>query len=170
MKIPLRRTVALTIAAVTMATTSGCFGSFNATRKMWTFNRDASKNKFVQELVFLGMNVVPVYGIAAFVDVIGANAVEFWTGTNPITMAGRTRIDGKTSVESAVTEKNGVRTMEVKGFENDHLAWTTTMNAVRGTDLMEFKTVFATGRIVSRVIALDKAGNPYLISNSDNSP
>jgi hypothetical protein len=170
MKTPFRRTVALTLAAITLVTTSGCFGSFNATRKMWTFNRDASKDKFVRELLFLGMNVVPVYGIAAFVDVIGANAVEFWTGKNPIEMASRTRIDGKTSVESVVTEKDGLRAMEVKGFENDHLAWTTTMNAVRGTDLMEFKTVFATGRIVSRVIAVDRAGNPYLISNSDNSP
>ena len=171
MRMPqLRRAAVLTLTAATLATSTACFGSFNTTRKVWMFNRDASKAKFVRELLFLGMNVVPVYGVASLFDAIAANAIEFWTGENPIKMASRTSLDGKTVIQTSVSETNGLRTMVVKGFDHDSLAWTTTMNAVPGSDLVNFKTVFSSGRIVSRVVGVDRAGNPYLISNSDNSP
>jgi hypothetical protein len=169
MRLPqLRRAAVLTVTALTIATTtSACFGSFNVTRKAWMFNRDVSKNKFVREIVFLGMNIVPVYGIAAFVDVVVANTVEFWTGTNPVTMASRTKVGGQT-VQSVVYEADGARTMVIRGFAADSLAWMTTMNLVPGTDMMEFKTRFAGGRMVSRVVAMDADGKPYLISSSES--
>jgi hypothetical protein len=63
--------------------TSACFGSFQATRAVWGFNRDVG-GKVVQEVVFLAMVIVPVYEIAGLADVLIFNTIEFWTGNNPV--------------------------------------------------------------------------------------
>jgi hypothetical protein len=34
--------------------------------------------------VFLAAYVVPVYGIAGFIDAVILNSIEFWTGSNPV--------------------------------------------------------------------------------------
>lgn len=168
MRLPqLRRAAVLTVTALAIASTSACFGSFNVTRKVWAFNKDVSKNKFVQEAVFLGMNFIPVYGVASLVDAIGANLVEFWTGENPVKMASRTKV-GAQSVQSVVYQEEGAKTMVVRGFEADSLSWMTTVHQVPGTDLMEFKTKFAGGRTVSRVVGLNAAGAPYLVSATES--
>jgi hypothetical protein len=166
---PARRTVLLALMGCALATSSACFGSFNVTRKVWMFNRDLSKNKFVQEIAFIGMNIIPVYGVAGFIDVIGANLVEFWTGKNPVTMAS-VRLDGRHVVQSTITGTDGQRTMVIRGLDADSLSWTTTAKFVPNTDYLSFTTVFSNGRTVSRVVGLDAAGNPYLVSNDDKSP
>jgi hypothetical protein len=65
--------------------TTGCTGSFNLTRKVYNFHRSQS-DKWADELCFLLVVLVPVYGIATFADAIVFNSVEFWTGDNPIEM------------------------------------------------------------------------------------
>jgi hypothetical protein len=72
----------------------GCFGTFQLTRKVYKFNQDLDQDKFVRWLAFLGLNIIPIYGIATFVDVIFANSVEFWTGKNPINTASTRTIEG----------------------------------------------------------------------------
>ncbi|MDD5687255.1 MAG: DUF3332 family protein [Elusimicrobia bacterium] len=62
---------------------SGCFGGFKLTRKVYDFNKNVG-GKWVNELVFLGLNIVPIYSIASFCDVVILNTIEFWTGKNPI--------------------------------------------------------------------------------------
>lgn len=62
----------------------GCYGSFALTRKLWKWNGTMG-NKFVNELVFLVCNILPVYGIAGFLDAVIINSVEFWSGKNPMT-------------------------------------------------------------------------------------
>ncbi|MDD8019289.1 MAG: DUF3332 family protein, partial [Bacteroidota bacterium] len=62
----------------------GCYGSFNLTKKVYHWNGSVG-GKWVVELVFLVCNIIPVYGVAGFIDVIILNSVEFWTGTNPVT-------------------------------------------------------------------------------------
>src|ERR1051325_10449586 len=94
-----RRTAVLALTGAVLAGTSGCFGSFNLTRKLYTFNKTVSKDKFIQELAFLGMTIVPVYQLVGAVDVLFANTVEFWTGKNPIDMASTIKLDDKTKVE-----------------------------------------------------------------------
>ncbi len=63
---------------------AGCYGSFNLTRKVWKWNGGVG-DKWVNELVFLVCNIVPVYGAAGFIDVVVLNTIEFWQGTNPVT-------------------------------------------------------------------------------------
>ena len=164
----LRRAAVLTVTAASLAVTSACFGSFNATRSLWKFNRDVSKNKFAQEVVFLALNIVPVYGVVGLVDAVALNTVEFWTGKNPMTVT--QRLDGKHVVQTVIQDKDGQRTMVIKAFDGKALDFTTTAKMLPGTDEMSFTTIFANGRTVSRVIGVDNAGKAYVVSNSDSSP
>jgi len=68
--------------AVMISTIGGCYGSFTLVQKVHKWNGTFG-NKFVNELGFLVLNIVPVYGVAAFIDVIVLNSIEFWTGKNP---------------------------------------------------------------------------------------
>ncbi|MGQ7868996.1 DUF3332 domain-containing protein [Sunxiuqinia sp. sy24] len=80
---------------------SSCIGSFNLTRTVYDWNKSVG-DKFVNELVFLALNIVPVYSISVFVDAVVLNTIEFWTDENPMSMKeGEKReklveIDGKT--------------------------------------------------------------------------
>ncbi len=62
---------------------SGCYGSFALTKKVHSWNGEVSSDKFIQWFVFLGLNVIPVYGLAVAVDALLVNTLEFWTGENP---------------------------------------------------------------------------------------
>jgi hypothetical protein len=69
---------------------TGCTGSFKVTKAVYHFHRE-QKEKFVDELLFLGCVILPVYGIAMLADAIILNTVEFWTGRNPMTSTGDTQ-------------------------------------------------------------------------------
>jgi len=85
---PLRRRLArLSLAALlalSAAGSAGCFGKFNLTRKLYTWNAGVGGNKWVSNLVFWGLCIIPVYQLAGLGDVVVLNAVEFWTGSNPV--------------------------------------------------------------------------------------
>lgn len=61
---------------------SSCIGSFTLWHKVLDWNQTIG-NKFVNELVFIACNIVPIYPIAGLVDIIVLNSIEFWTGSNP---------------------------------------------------------------------------------------
>ena len=84
------------VAGAVIVTMTGCYGSFNAVRGVHKYNGEVSDNKFAQEAVFLILNIIPVYGVAALLDALIFNTIEFWSGENPIQTAGKTeRVDGK---------------------------------------------------------------------------
>ncbi len=62
---------------------SSCLGSFSLTNKLYSWNKSVG-DKWVNELVFLVCYVVPVYGVAVWIDAVILNSVEFWTGSNPV--------------------------------------------------------------------------------------
>ena len=66
---------------------SSCIGSFALHGKLLNWNRNIS-TKFVNELVFLACNVVPVYGICYLADALVINSIEFWSGSNPMAGVG----------------------------------------------------------------------------------
>lgn len=57
---------------------TGCTGSFQLTNTIYDFHREQSK--WVDEILFLALIIVPVYGISMFVDGVVLNSIEFWTG------------------------------------------------------------------------------------------
>jgi len=93
--------VALALAlAVGLTSSQGCIGNFVVTKKILNWNQHLS-SKWVNELVFLLIIIIPVYEIAILVDGIILNSLEFWTGTNPLAMkAGE--------VETKIVTKDGV--------------------------------------------------------------
>jgi len=103
-----RRRALLAVAALGLVASTGCIGSFQLTRKVYNWNKTVSPDKFVQELVFLGLNIVPVYSIATLADAVFANSVEFWTGTNPVASARTQSIN-----ETAIREDEIITTVGV---------------------------------------------------------
>ncbi len=67
---------------------SACTGSFTLTGKVYQFNRDID-DQWMEEVVFLGLCIIPVYEIALIADAVIFNSVEFWTGENLIADAGQ---------------------------------------------------------------------------------
>ena len=65
---------------------SSCLGSFSAFNGLKDWNQDVTGSKFVNNLIFWGLNIVPVYGLFMMGDLIIFNTLEFWTGSNPIAM------------------------------------------------------------------------------------
>lgn len=77
------------IICVAMASTllfSSCLGSFSAFNNLKDWNQGLSDSKFVNNLVFWGLNIIPVYGLFFLGDTIIFNVIEFWSGSNPIAM------------------------------------------------------------------------------------
>lgn len=84
MKIIKRSALALTLGSI-LVTQTGCFGTFALTRKTYEYHDGISSSKFVKSLLFW----IPgglVYGVVGFIDVVILNLIEFWSGTNPLSM------------------------------------------------------------------------------------
>ncbi len=78
----MKRFVAMFLSMCILALT-GCYGKFNLTRKVYEINGSV-KDKFLRSAVTWAFIIIPVYGIAALLDFIVFNTVEFWTGSNPM--------------------------------------------------------------------------------------
>lgn len=91
MKRTSRRWIVSLILAVMLSTIGGCYGSFNLVKKVHKWNGTLG-NKFVNELGFLVMIIVPVYEVAGLIDVIVLNTIEFWTGNNPSSSSNDTTV------------------------------------------------------------------------------
>ncbi len=63
-----------------------CLGSFNAVSGLKQWNDGVSDSKFVNNLLFWGLNIIPVYGLFVVGDALVFNVIEFWSGSNPIAM------------------------------------------------------------------------------------
>jgi len=83
---------------------SSCLGSFSAFNGLKDWNQDVTDSKFVNNLIFWGLNIIPVYGLFMFGDLIIFNVLEFWTGSNPVAMA-----EGDTETQIAVVDGNKVK-------------------------------------------------------------
>ena len=78
-----------TVICIALSSTllfSSCLGSFQAFNNLKDWNHEISDSKFVNNLVFWGLNIIPVYGLFFLGDMIIFNVIEFWSGSNPIAM------------------------------------------------------------------------------------
>ena len=62
---------------------SSCIGSFNLTNKVKDWNGGLG-NKFVNELIFIGLHIIPVYELTIMADILVLNSIEFWTGSSAL--------------------------------------------------------------------------------------
>lgn len=56
---------------------SSCIGPFKVTKSMWSWNSSVG-GKFVNELVFLALHIIPVYEVVYLADVLVFNTIDFW--------------------------------------------------------------------------------------------
>jgi hypothetical protein len=86
----LSRGVVSSLVVVSLMTAgSGCFGPFNLTRNVYNWNSGIKgsgevNEKWMKEIVFFGMIVIPVYMFSALLDAFVFNAIQFWSGSNPV--------------------------------------------------------------------------------------
>lgn len=76
-----KRLVLALVLLAFIGSTSGCYGPFNATRRLHQWNGEVS-GPWTNELVFIGLMVVPAYALFTLGDALIFNSVEFWTGSN----------------------------------------------------------------------------------------
>jgi hypothetical protein len=135
---------------------TGCIGNFRLAGNLLDWNKQLS-NKWVNELVFVGLNVVPVYAFFLMGDAFIFNAIEFWGGTNPISSTGegsdavastRTFEQGQHKVVLARTDTERGRQLIVSTYQNDEL--------VERSDLL--------ARSDGTVLKIDPAGNVLAVA------
>ncbi len=111
-------TMIIAIIAVAFLFTA-CMGNFTLTKAVYKWNESATDNKYLNNVIFWVLGIVPVYGAAMFVDLYILNLVEFWTGTNPMAMTdGQKEVkivkSGDKEYQITVT-KNRFDIIELKG-------------------------------------------------------
>jgi uncharacterized protein DUF3332 len=84
-----RKAVAVAVMASFMSVTSACYGPFNLTRNVYHWNSGIKgsgevNEKWMKEVVFFGMIVIPVYILSPLIDAFIFNPIQFWTGDNPV--------------------------------------------------------------------------------------
>ena len=89
-----------------------CIGSFALFNKVKAWN-DQVGDKFVNEVVFVAMWILPVYELSFVADLLILNSIEFWSGTNPA-MAQTTFIDGKDARYKVVRDDSGYAITNLK--------------------------------------------------------
>lgn len=109
---------------------SSCVGSFGLFNRLSSWNQGVG-NKFVNELVFLAMNIIPVYPVAYLADALVINSIEFWSGTNPMANVGDVKKvkgdNGNYMVETlengySITKEGEKRSMELI-YNKDANTW-----------------------------------------------
>lgn len=66
MKKGFNQMITIVMIAVSSVAFTGCYGSFSLTSKLHNWNGQVSNAKFVNELVFLGLCILPAYGVVLF--------------------------------------------------------------------------------------------------------
>ena len=87
--------VATVIALSASMMMQSCIGSFALFNKVKNWNEHVG-DKFVNEIVFVAMWILPVYELCFTADLLVLNSIEFWSGENPALAQAETKvIDGK---------------------------------------------------------------------------
>lgn len=86
---------------------SSCIGSFGLHGRLAEWNQNLS-SKFVNEIVFLALNIVPVYSVCYMADALVINSIEFWSGSNPVASIGEVKsVKGENGNYLVETLENG---------------------------------------------------------------
>ncbi len=65
---------------------SSCLGSYKAFNNLREWNQGLTDSRFLDNLIFWGLWIVPVYELFILGDTLIFNVIEFWSGSNPIAM------------------------------------------------------------------------------------
>lgn len=113
------------LSIVTMST--ACYGPFNLTKNVYHWNSNIKgsgqiNDKWMKEIVFFGMLIVPAYMFSALLDTFIFNSMHFWTGESPIkasdTGSESTNVTslGDTTIRWTPSDNGATVTYERHGF------------------------------------------------------
>ncbi len=115
-------------------TLTSCLGSFALTNKVYDFNKTATSNKFVNNVIFWAFNIVPVYSVSMFVDGVVLNLIEFWTDSNPLAVGESKTISGENGEYVVTATDNGYQIVSEEGQElslvKENDTWSYSVSAV----------------------------------------
>ncbi len=112
---------------------TSCIGSFSLFNKLLAWNQTID-NKFVNELVFFALWVVPAYEVAIISDALVINSIEFWSGDNPVAEGIVKEVQGEHGIYTVETLKNGYHIENEKGetvnliYDKDSNTWNAVAN------------------------------------------
>lgn len=84
-----QRTIAALVLLSVITMSTACYGPFNLTKSVYRWNSNVKgsgqvNDKWMKEIVFFGMLIVPAYMFSALLDTFIFNSMHFWTGDSPI--------------------------------------------------------------------------------------
>ncbi len=84
-----RRLVTAVVLMSFVTVSTACYGPFNLTKNVYHWNSNVKgsgqiNDKWMKEIVFFGMLIIPAYMFSALLDTFIFNAMHFWTGESPI--------------------------------------------------------------------------------------
>jgi len=153
---------------------SGCYGSFPLTKTVYKFNGGIG-DKYVKQVVFWAFVIIPVYPVSALADGVIFNLVEFWTGTNPLSMKEGTKTIKDGDNAYLITSKDNRLTITQTEGKNKGQSFEIFLNKDQNTYyLLQGTTVRPLVKIVDAETAYlylpngeTKVINPAKTSNSD---
>jgi hypothetical protein len=74
----------LAAALAVLSLTPGCLGPDHLYNSVKNWNADLSDQDWLNELVFIGLYIIPVYPIALLGDVVVFNTIDYWTAKDTI--------------------------------------------------------------------------------------
>ncbi|MBX3305420.1 MAG: DUF3332 family protein [Nitrospira sp.] len=88
-----QRIIAAMVLLSVMTMSTACYGPFNLTKNVYRWNSNVKgsgqvNDKWMKEIVFFGMLIVPAYMFSAMLDAFIFNSMHFWTGDSPIKESG----------------------------------------------------------------------------------
>ena len=99
--------VATVVALSASMMMQSCIGSFALFNKVKSWNEQVG-DKFVNEIVFVAMWILPVYELSFMADLLVLNSIEFWSGNNPVLAENKVEvIDGKDAQYLVARNENG---------------------------------------------------------------
>jgi len=143
------------LLSVSLATLTGCMGQMGLSKDLNKWNMKVTKNRWAREGIFLGSYLLGVHEVATIVDLLGLNAVEFWTGTNPYTHKSPAVVDmasadiegaGFQNVAHAKIRFDGKDTVKLEViFKDGHEE---TISAIKQENTYDF---YQDGKLIARV-------------------
>ncbi len=145
--------IAIVLVAAVGALSAGCFGKFQLTRKVYDINKSID-DKYVRSAATWIFVIVPVYGVAALIDLIVFNVIEFWTGENPAAEAKVTKVYAQGTGRTVLTlSRDGSATVAViERYEGERLVSTLRVRDDGRGKVAAVET--AAGKEVREVVAL----------------
>jgi hypothetical protein len=114
--------------------TAGCYGSFSAFSRLKSWNQRASNEPWANEVIFLILNVVPVYGVTLLADAILFNSLAFWTGDNPMDHVRFTKDGNRKAIQEFSDDEKG-KNMKLMFYDNGFLQQTLTLHQDSGSSI-----------------------------------